>query len=174
MLILVTGGSASGKSEYAEHLAFSLSEGKKYYIATMFPYDEESKHRIIRHRAMREDKNFETIECFYRLKNLKLPEKKVLLLECVSNLTANEIYMPEGSKKNIADEIVSGIKNLNDQGLHTIVVTNEVFSSGLYYDENTIKYLEILGTINKEIAVMADRVVEVVYSIPVVIKGGTR
>ena len=55
MLRLVIGGSASGKSEYAEQLILSLSEGAPVdYIATMKCSDEEVKQRIEIHKGRRE------------------------------------------------------------------------------------------------------------------------
>lgn len=50
MLYLVTGGSGSGKSEYAENLAVSLKKENLIYIATMFPFDDESLKKIERHK----------------------------------------------------------------------------------------------------------------------------
>ena len=41
MLVLVTGGSGSGKSAYAEEKILSFGQGKRIYIATMFPFDKE-------------------------------------------------------------------------------------------------------------------------------------
>ena len=41
MLMMVTGGSGSGKSEFAESLVTGLADGPNLYIATMFPFDEE-------------------------------------------------------------------------------------------------------------------------------------
>ena len=72
MLYLVTGGSGSGKSEYAEKLAVHLRErlgseaGRLYYVATMYSYDRECDKRIARHRLMRRDKGFSTIEMLLR------------------------------------------------------------------------------------------------------------
>lgn len=63
MFTLVTGGSGSGKSEYAESLADSWND-PKIYVATMMPFDEETGKKIQRHRAMRRDKGFVTVECF--------------------------------------------------------------------------------------------------------------
>ncbi len=37
MLMMVTGGSGSGKSEFAESLVTGLADGPNLYIATMFP-----------------------------------------------------------------------------------------------------------------------------------------
>ena len=39
--MMVTGGSGSGKSEFAESLVTGLADGPNLYIATMFPFDEE-------------------------------------------------------------------------------------------------------------------------------------
>ena len=64
MMILVTGGSGSGKSAYAEELAVSLTTagGQRYYLATMQPFGEEGRRRIERHKKLREGKGFLTIE----------------------------------------------------------------------------------------------------------------
>ena len=61
MLTLVTGGAASGKSEYAERLA-AACDGPRVYIATMRPLDKESVARIEKHRAARADRRFSTIK----------------------------------------------------------------------------------------------------------------
>ena len=58
VLILVMGGAASGKSEYAESVVVASSIHERYYIATMMPYDDECFRRIERHRAMRAQKGF--------------------------------------------------------------------------------------------------------------------
>lgn len=44
MITLVTGGSGSGKSAYAESL-LSSCEGIRYYIATMQIYDAEGEKK---------------------------------------------------------------------------------------------------------------------------------
>lgn len=183
MFAVVTGGSGSGKSEYAENLLLALDEQTKkgevkerFYIATMFPFDEETHKRIERHRNMRRGKGFETIECYVGLKNQMLPAKSgskpSCLLECMSNLTANEFYREDGAGKNTAEEILLGIRHLREICEHVVVVTNEVFSDGIAYDPSTMEYMEELAKINCRMAEEADQVTEVVYSIPVHLKGG--
>ena len=73
MLILVSGGSASGKSEFAESLVLQSGCDRRYYLATMIPYDEECRRRISRHRKMRAAKGFETIEVPVRLRGISFP-----------------------------------------------------------------------------------------------------
>ena len=64
MIVFITGGAKNGKSSFAQDLAVKLSRGgKRYYIATMIPCDEEDRERIRRHIADRDGLGFETIEC---------------------------------------------------------------------------------------------------------------
>ena len=56
MILLVTGGSASGKSEYAENRALQMAkEGKRplIYLAAMMPFGKDAEKRIERHRQLR-------------------------------------------------------------------------------------------------------------------------
>lgn len=172
MMIVVTGGSGSGKSAYAEDTVLSFGEAKRYYIATMFPFDEESRARIKRHQAMRAGKGFETIECYTGLKDIVISKKSVVLLECMSNLAANEIFGEDGAHEDTVEEILAGVRRLRAQTAHLVIVTNEIFSEVGCYESETQEYLRCLGMINCELAQMADRVVEVVYGIPVICKGG--
>lgn len=172
-MIVVTGGSGSGKSAYAEEQILKFGERKRYYIATMENRDAESQKRVNRHRAMRADKKFVTVECPYDLQKVQLEESGVVLLECMSNLVANELFLKDGMA-NIAqtvDKIMDGIACLQKQSCHLVVVTNEVFSDGMEYDEWTRQYIRCLGMVNQRLSQLADRVTEVVYSIPVQQKG---
>ena len=90
MFILVTGGSGSGKSEFAENIAMKLG-GKMLYVATMKPYDDECLKRIERHRKMRDGKGFRTVECYTDLSEIT-ESADTILLECMSNLTANVMF----------------------------------------------------------------------------------
>ena len=96
MMYLIIGGSGSGKSAYAEELLFSLPDaGKKYYIATMQVCDEESRRRVQKHRKQREGKRFDTIEQPVHVSGALTQMdagKKSAMLECVSNLVANEMF----------------------------------------------------------------------------------
>ena len=55
MKILVTGGSASGKSAVAEELCVKLGK-QTAYIATMQPFGKDAAYRIDRHRKLRAGK----------------------------------------------------------------------------------------------------------------------
>lgn len=171
MFRVVTGGSGSGKSAFAEQCVLDFGPARRIYIATMFPFDEECQKRIQRHRRMRSEKQFDTIECYTGLKHADIPEDSVVLLECMSNLTANEMYQEGGAGENTVAEIMDGIRWLLQRVRHLVVVTNEIFSDGITYDPDTCRYQSYLGQINSELGKLADSVTEVVYGIPLTVKG---
>ena len=96
----------------------------------------------------------------------------VALLECMSNLVANEMFSSEQMPDvdTVVEEIVQGIASLTSQLSHLVIVSNNVFEDGIEYDETTLRYIEALGRIHTRLAEMADHVVEVVVGIPVIIK----
>lgn len=171
MLELVTGGSGSGKSAYAESriCEYNRQDPKPlFYIATMYPYGEETEKKIERHRMLRKGKGFETLEWYTGLK-LHLEEESLqgsdVLLECMSNLVANEMYMESGAGCHADQAILEGIRELNQQCSNLVIVTNEVFSESVPDSPEMKEYKRILGRINCEIAAMADQVTEVIYGI---------
>ena len=171
MLELVTGGSGSGKSAYAESRICEWNRqdtNPLFYIATMFPYGEETEKKIERHRILRKGKGFETLEWYTGLK-LHLEEGSLqgsdVLLECMSNLVANEMYMESGAGCHADQAILEGIQELNQQCSNLVIVTNEVFSESVPDSPEMKEYKRILGKINREIATMADQVTEVIYGI---------
>ena len=174
MILLVTGGSASGKSEYAENRALQLAkteQKKLIYLAAMKPFGEEAAKRIERHRQLRAGKGFETLEIYGRCADLFVVHKdSTVLLECLSNLTANIFYDPIYADKDLAKMITEDILDLKKRVKDLIMVTNEIFSDGITYDPETTCYMQILGQVNQNLAREADRVIEVVYGIPVEIK----
>ena len=168
MLTLVIGGSASGKSRYAEALVQKQPQ-PRLYLATMQPFDAECEARIARHRAQRADKGFETIECYVNLCAAEIPSNGSLLLEDLSNLLANELYSPEGRG---AAAVLPGLESLLARCANVTVVTNEVFSGGSDYEGDTLRFLKELAGLNRALAARADRVVEMVCGLPHVLKGG--
>lgn len=187
MFHLVTGGSGSGKSSFAEAEICRIQEqtGAKhlYYIATMYPYGHETEEKIKRHRSMRAGKGFQTIECYKKLSKLlhsqwfwedKQQEGICVLLECMSNLTANELYLEtvtQREKDTLCQRVGEEIGQLSKCCRGMVVVTNEVFSDGEKYTPEMEEYRKILGEINQKMAETADAVSEIVYGIEVKIKG---
>ena len=167
MFAMIIGGSASGKSALAERWAASLPL-PRIYLAAMQVLDEESRARVLRHRAMRAGKGFETIETPTALWNTDLPAGATVLLEDLSNLLANEMFSPEGGGSEAA---LHGVQSLLARCDNLILVTNEVFSGGANYEGETEDYLAELAWLNRTLAAEAGAVVEAVCGLPNVLKG---
>ena len=176
MMTLIIGGSGSGKSAYAENYIASLSQKKrKYYIATMQVFDLEGQMKIERHRMLRSGKGFCTIEQPLNIQNAVQTMgtgEKTALLECVSNLVANEMFAVKPPKEAsvVADDIIKGITILKKELSHLVIVSNNIFEDGQAYDETTMEYIRAMGQINQCLADLADEVTEVVVGIPVTVK----
>lgn len=185
MLILVTGGSGSGKSAFAERLASEISKqinkggNRLYYLATMTARDGESLERIARHRAQRAGYGFQTVECGsdYFLRREDRDEQSVfvpgavVLLEDLSNLLAGCLYPDLShsvrSVKEDSSRMPEVLIRLAESTGCLVAVTNEIFSEAMVWNAETLDYIRLLGEWNRRLAACADGVVEVVCGIPV-------
>lgn len=192
MISLVCGGSGSGKSEFAENLVLSSGLEKRFYIATMKVFDEDGKKCVEKHRKLRGNKKFITIEETMQSGNLedavekikrilsdeKSPQKRksAVLLECLSNLLADEMFLPDGkilSADEAFSKVAGGLCSLFSAGEfipEIVVVSNNIFDDGLSYDETTKSYMQALARINEFAAENAGSVYEVVAGIALKIK----
>ena len=170
MMILLTGGSACGKSSYAEDICVQ-GNAPRYYLAAMQPYGEEGRKKVQRHRALRDGKGFETIERYTDYASLRLPERGIALLECICNLTANEMFDDSGNQSDPYERVLDGVNALEQQCDLLVVITNDVGSDGICYDEGTAEYVRVLGRINAVLSSKADTVIEMVAGIPILLKG---
>ena len=115
---------------------------------------------------------FETVERYTGLSGLTLPQPGAALLECIGNLTANELFSESGAGEQTVSAVVNGVEGLIRSTKELVVVTNDVFSDGVVYDPSTENYRVKLAEINRALAARADRVVEVVCGLPLYLKGG--
>lgn len=189
MITLVLGGSGSGKSAYAEHLL----DGKtnKYYIATMQVYDAEGEKKLQDTGDFAREKDLlrwnsrgdigevdfskraqQAMEPPDRAGQNVTERPRCALLECMSNLVANEMFSGADivSEDVVVGHILQGIKNLSTKVDELVIVSNNVFEDGISYDATTQAYIRALGRINTGVAALADTVTEVVVGIPVPVK----
>lgn len=169
MLYLIFGGAACGKSAYAEDLALSLP-GPKYYLATMDPLEPGAEGKIARHRALRRGKGFATLEQPRDMGALEPDWSGVLLLECLTTLTANECFGPAGFE-NAEDRIVSGVLSLAGKCRHLVVVAGDLGRDGETWPDLTGQYLSVMAACQCRLAEKADFVAEVCCGIPIPLKG---
>ena len=170
MFYLLTGGSACGKSTYAESLVCRYGQ-PRIYVATMQPYGEEGLKKIARHRKMRATKGFETVEAQRDLADMSVPEDATVLLECIANLTSNEMFDEQGNMRDVRQKVIDAVLGLSRRCANLVVVTNELGAEYHDYDDFTPVYVEAMGYINHALAAEADCVYELVCGIPIVLKG---
>lgn len=164
MLALVSGGSGSGKSAFAESLVTAEANPRRLYIATMRVWDAEGERRVERHRRLRAGKGFRTVECPVELEHCPIENGQTILLEDLSNLVMNEYY--GGNAATAIARIESAIAALAEENF-VVVVTNEMASDGIAYPDETRRFLALMAELNRRLARRAQQVWEVVCGIPI-------
>lgn len=171
-IILITGGQRSGKSQYAESMALSLSDNP-VYIATAHVWDEEFKERVEKHQQRR-GPQWENIEEERNLGSIYI-YNKVALIDCLT-LWATNFFFAESSEDYIPDvdkcleEIKAEFDKFTNQDATFIFVTNEIGNGGVSGNAIQRRFTDLLGWLNQYVAKKADEVYLTVCGIPVKIK----
>ncbi|MDR0658313.1 MAG: bifunctional adenosylcobinamide kinase/adenosylcobinamide-phosphate guanylyltransferase [Mediterranea sp.] len=166
-IILITGGSRSGKSSYAEKLALSLSAAP-VYMATSRIWDDEFRRRVVRHQSRR-GKEWTTIEEEKQLSRHQL-EGRVVLIDCVTLWSTNFFFDSDSDIDESLDAIKAEFDKFTAQDATFIFVTNEIGMGGVAENEVQRKFTDLQGWVNQYIAQKAGQVVLMVSGIPVKIK----
>lgn len=156
MIILVLGGTRSGKSAVAERLVSELS-GSVTYVATahLDPADEDHAARIERHRQRR-PAAWTTIECddADQLPSvLRATEGPVLLDSLGTWITGHPSLRPD---------VGALVAALDQRTGDTVVVSEEVGMSPHAPTELGRRFTDSLGEANHAVSVVADRALLVV------------
>lgn len=166
-IILITGGSRSGKSTYAEKLALSLSDSP-VYMATARIWDEEFKQRVIAHQQRR-GPEWSNIEENKYLSRHALAEK-VVLVDCVTLWCTNFFFDLNADVQVALDALQKEFDLLTRQNAIFIFVTNEIGMGGVSPNEIQRKFTDVQGWMNQYIAARADKVICMISGIPLQIK----
>ena len=164
-LILIAGENSSGKSEFAEELLFKVT-GRKYYIATMIPAAEENEARIRKHRERRKDMGFTDFEKGTFIRDLPIEAGSYVLLEDVSNLLVNDIFIEHAGLEEALDDILGVAKKC---GVCIAVTISRFDWEGS--DEGTKDYIRQMGELNARLEECADICIYMDNGRPVVKKG---
>lgn len=167
-IILITGGSRSGKSTYAEQLALGLSE-TPVYLATARIWDEEFRERVRRHQARR-GPQWTNIEEEKQLSRHTL-DGRVVLMDCLTLWCTNFFFDLESDVDRALAEAKAEFDRFTAQDATFILVTNEIGMGGTSENEIQRKFTDLQGWMNQYAASRADEVILMVSGIPMKIKG---
>lgn len=171
-LILILGGSRSGKSSYAIELAKYFKK-RTAFIATCAFLDKEMTARIKKHRRSR-PKQWRLIEEPRDIQRVLIDIQKkydVVIVDCVgfwiSNFLVDNLEDKEIEKK--INGLLISISKIN---VAAILVSNEV--GGGIVPDNLLarRFRDLVGLANQMIAKKADDVILMQAGIPLIIKEG--
>ncbi len=169
MLILITGGQRSGKSQYAEQLALQLSPTPTY-LATSRIWDDEFRDRVRRHQKRR-GPEWTNIEEPLHLSTHPL-SGKVVLVDCLTLWTTNWFFdHQDWTTDQLLETIHHEIDLLNAIPNATIIlVTNEIGMGGTSPNDLQRRFTDLLGWTNQYVASLAQQVILMVSGIPIKVK----
>ncbi|MEN8262763.1 MAG: bifunctional adenosylcobinamide kinase/adenosylcobinamide-phosphate guanylyltransferase [Nitrospirota bacterium] len=174
-ITFIIGGARSGKSAFALNEAMKV-EGRKAYIATAEALDEEMRERIEKHKAER-GSDWETCEAPLKISEVLLNMKNtngVVLLDCLTIWLSNILLRAETPDPGIESpeetirKFTDNLKKLN--GMKLFIVSNEVGSGIVPENKLARRFRDLAGTLNQEVAGIANEVYMVTAGIPVKIK----
>ena len=175
-MILVTGGTRSGKSSLAERLATEYG-GRVLYVATAEPGDEEMRLRIERHQADRPAEWGTLNAPRDAVTRLRAVEGRwdTVLFDCLTLYTTNLLLENEADSpdpETVLTEDMYGLADyLAEKWPQCVVVTNEVGSGIVPIHRLSRLFRDLQGRVNQLFARKADEVYFCVSGIPLKIKG---
>jgi adenosylcobinamide kinase/adenosylcobinamide-phosphate guanylyltransferase len=178
-IILCTGGVRSGKSRFAASVMQNAKD--VVYIATMEAADDEMNERVLQHKIARP-------ACWVTEDQPLCPLKatgkdKHYILDCITMLTSNIMFkvlgdgeivslqMQEEIITHVLTELEALINMVKSIDGTLVMVTNETGYSVVPDNHFARVFRDILGTVNRETAVLCDEVYLSVCGLQMKLKG---
>ncbi len=174
-IILVTGGARSGKSVFAEQLAYQKGL-RRGYLATCPVLDEEMRERVERHKIRREQHNWKTVEEEVDLCGAFdiLKDRDVVLVDCLTLWINNLLFRnPDFRESDMSRETDRLLLFLNNYPPTVIFVLNEVGLGIVPENPLSRTFRDCSGRCGQKIAAAAKEVYFTVCGIAQKIKGSS-
>lgn len=178
MNVFISGGCKNGKSGFAQDIAVRLSSnGQRYYVATMVPYDDEDRKRIALHIQDRANLGFTTLEMARDISSCleKAETKGTFLIDSVTALLLNEMFPDTHSgdaDEHAMQRCVEGLLKITENAENAVFVSDYIYSDAIRYDSFTENYRKSLAAIDKALAKKCDTVIEICAGNVIFHKGG--
>lgn len=175
-VVLVTGGSRSGKSAFAQNLA-EQAPGARTYIATCPLLDDETRERARKHREARQGHGWTTIEETSDLvQALRRVPAGTVLVECLTLWVNNLMYEAEQNGRTWSETDMSArartvLTACRERQGTSVLVTNEVGWGIVPENALARRFRDVAGRCNQTVSADADEVWLVVCGQPLKIKG---
>ncbi len=167
-IILIGGGSRSGKSTYALSRAREIG-GRLGFIATAEAHDDEMHQRIARHQEDRPS-DFITIEEPLNLPNALMGCESrfdAVVVDCLTLWVSNLMLAGRTDLEETFTQLIQASRKSN---LSILFVTNEVGCGVVPDTELGRQFRDAAGRLNQMVAAAATEVHWTVFGIPVRIK----
>lgn len=177
-IVLVTGGSRSGKSHYAI-LRAQEQTGPRVFVATCLHIDPEMNERIQRHQEERSRSDWLTIEEPLEIAAALNQTRRanVRIVDCLTLWVNNIMYAAEQSQAPVTEdavqhkclellEVCSNLKGM------VLLVTNEIGLGIVPENHSSRLFRDLVGRCNQTLAQQADEVTLMVSSLPLHLKRG--
>lgn len=167
-LVLVGGGSRSGKSTYALNLARALP-GPHAFVATAQAYDDEMRSRVARHQAERAGEFATYEEPFHLARTITSLEAAypVIIVDCLTLWLTNLLLQ---EKESMPQRIGAFLASVTTSPSTVIAVTNEVGCGIVPQNALAREFRDLQGRLNQDAAQAAREVYWMVFGCPMRVK----
>ncbi|MBY0503335.1 MAG: bifunctional adenosylcobinamide kinase/adenosylcobinamide-phosphate guanylyltransferase [Bryobacteraceae bacterium] len=165
-LILVGGGSRSGKSTYALTLARG-NPGPYAFIATAQAFDDEMRERIAKHQAERAQEFITYEEPFDLAGRLAQLREPVIIIDCLTLWLTNLLLQEEAAMEGRINDFLTAA---TASAATVIAVTNEVGCGIVPENALARRFRDLQGRLNQDAARAAREVYWMVFGCALKVK----
>ena len=141
---------------------------QRIYVATAQAFDDEMHERIALHRLER-DRSWQTVDAPFELPQAiqaQTDPDKAVLVDCLT-LWLSNIVLAERDPPHETDRLIQAVRDARGP---LLLVSNEVGEGVHPPTAEGLRFRDLLGLVNQEVAAACDSVVLMVAGIPLTVK----